>query len=170
MTYIQKTRHVLTVMGALAVLALAMGWMAPANTVEAGPKAFGLPRVYSFSFGVSQTGSMFATMHKTGEVNTDQISFNFTNKATTTLNLGPGHGTWKYNATKNKVMITTVHADRDGSGKYWIIAQTTTPDNDMNLTGTTKIFQYAAVGELEPEASFQALCTNEQVKTAKFEF
>ena len=169
MKYIQKTRHVFTVMGALAVLALAMGWMTPANTVEAGPKVISLPRVYSYSFGVSQTGTMFATMHKTGEVNTDQISFNFT-KAATTLNLGPGHGTWKYNASKNKIMITTVHGDRDGSGKYWIIAQTTTPDIDATLTGNVKIFQYASIDAPEPEMLFQALCTNEQVRNAKFEF
>ena len=165
MKYTQKTRHAFTVIGALAVVALAMGWMAPANTVEAGPKSYSLTPVYSYSFGATQTGSWFATMHKTGEVNTDQISFNFT-KATTVLNLGPGHGTWKYNATKNKITITTVHIDRDGSGKYFKIVQTTTPDNAATLTGSVKIYQYASIGAPEPETWYQSLCTNEAIIAA----
>ena len=165
MKCIPMTRHVLAAIGAVLVLGLAMGWMAPANTVEAGPKAYSLPPVYSYSFGASQGGTWFATMHKTGEVNTDQISFNFT-KATTVLNLGPGHGTWKYNATKNKVTITTVHTDLDGSGKYFKIVQTTTPDNEGTLTGSVKIYQYASIGAPEPETWYQALCTNEAIIAA----
>lgn len=165
MKYVHKTRHVFTVLGVIAALALATGWMAPANTVQAGAKAISLPTVYNWSFGADQHGNfVFATMHKSGEVNADQISFNFTSKATTTLNLGPGHGTWKYNATKNKVTITTFHADRDGSGKYFKIVQSTTPDDSGNLAGSAKVFQYSSISAPEPESWYQALCTNEAIK------
>ncbi|MCC6796526.1 MAG: hypothetical protein IT366_15505 [Candidatus Hydrogenedentes bacterium] len=164
MKHFQTARHAFTFMGILAALAVGMGWMTPASSVEAAAKAFNLPRVYDFSLSSSTPGSAFATMHKTGEVNTDSISLSFSSKATTNLNLGPGHGTWKHNANTNKVIITTFHTDRDGSGKYWKVVQNTTPDDAGNLTGSVKIYQYASISASDPELSYQSLCTNEALK------
>ena len=146
MKHFQTARHAFTVMGILAALAVGMGWMTPASSVEAAAKAFNLPRVYDFSLSSSTPGSAFATMHKTGEVNTDSISLSFSSKATTNLNLGPGHGTWKHNANTNKVIITTFHTDRDGSGKPVAgevvgSVKDVTPDTDLKAPSKPILLQ-----------------------------
>jgi len=156
----QKARNILTVFAVIAGLAVATGWVASANKASAGAKAFNLPRVYSYSFGATQTGSWFATMHKTGEVATDPITLNLGAKAVA-VNLGPGRGIWKYNANKNKVIITTYHTDLDNTVKYWKVVQTTTPDGALTLTGSVKLSRYGSIGATEPESWYQALCTNE---------
>ena len=163
MKFMKKTRFVLTVFGVIVGLAVATGWVASANKVSAGAKAYNLPRVYSYSFGANQTGTWFATMHKTGEVTTDPITLNVDAKAVP-VNLGPGRGVWKYNATKNKVIITTYHTDLDNTSKYWTVVQTTTPDGAQTLTGSVKLSRFASIGDTNPEASYNALCTNEALK------
>ena len=49
---------------------------------------------------------------------------------TSDSHVGPGHGTWKYNSTKNKVNYEAFHADQSGSGRFYYVKGVFTPSSD----------------------------------------
>ncbi len=107
----------------------------------------------------------FATMLKDGVLLLDGFVLpESVSGELSSVEVGSGHGRWRYNAAKNRVVIESTHGDPSGSSRYYSVKCVFAPSSNASpVNAKIAIDVFGALGDLNPIYSIEGITTSVEV-------
>lgn len=169
-------KHVLrslgTFAGALVIVAAVVVALTRLHTADAATELslgarqnFTLGFQWDFESDTTVDFQNFSTMFKDGVILLDGFVLpESVSGEPNSVEVGPGHGKWKYNATNNRLVIDSIHGDPSGGSRCYRMKCVLTPSSNsspVDAKVTIKVFD--ALGDLNPVDSIEGITTSVEV-------